>query len=217
MSQPQRKHEATEPRKTNSVCKRRVLLNEGRLSPILGGVFGKMSDVLVAALSYDACVALNRAYSLRASLIKHEAGGAYRAKEHFMLTFIHTKTLRASLYSALYDWLCVHAPHISHKTAINRALEYLILMHMADHNLHAGEIRELTGTESVYVTLAKLRKSGLIDLGGYVQCRIVKDGKVLKRARCYVLTQKGKTLVSLACDVMERKESTLRSMLLNKS
>lgn len=193
---------------------KRVLLNSGDISPLLGIGLTSIGDE-VKLLSYGACVRINTAVSSACAAAAFRAGGAYKTTEHFIYSYHLGKAgIKKILHAELLPWLMQYAKFCAHITSFGRTVEYAIFLYLADHALNTEEIKLLTGTTSVNVSLAKMRKSGLIELGGYVIHPNATNKK--KRVRSYVLTANGRKLVELVCNALERKENTYKSILFTK-
>lgn len=189
--------------------KKRVFTIDGRLSPLLSRFFSYLPLSFIQGLTYGACVELNKAYYLAAGQVKIERG--YTRDEHLKWSYLLSKGgMRKKMHEHLHPWLLYNAHHVQHIGSFYRCVEYLFLFHLSDHSLNTYEVRELTGTTSVFITIAKLRKAGLIAISGKVNI-ITTEGP--KRVTSYVLTDNGVKLVNLALDFLERKENGLRASL----
>lgn len=189
--------------------KKRVILSEGRVSPRLCRLFSYLPITFIERLSYGACVELNGAYAKAAGQEKQERG--YTRDEHLKWTLILAKEgVHKAMHADLLPWLQLHAHYIQHISAFYRVMRYLFIIHLADHSINTYELREITGTTSVLVTLSQMRKSDLIGISGNVYV-ITSEGK--KRVTSYCSTDKGRKLVELALDFLERKENGLRASL----
>ena len=192
----------------------RIMLDSGVVSPLLGSCL-TVIDSEVVRLSYGACVRINDTEARLIGNAIKDAGGAYRMQEHFIYSYHLGKAgNRKVLHAELLPWLMQYAKFCAHITSFGRTVEYSMFLYLADHALNTEEIKLLTGTTSVNVSLAKMRKSGLIELGGYVIHPNATNKK--KRVRSYVLTANGRKLVELVCNALERKENTYKSILFNR-
>jgi hypothetical protein len=191
---------------------RRIKLSDGTkssvLSPFLHTVLRGFD---LSVLSYGALVELNKAINSVRSNTEQASGGAYTHTEHFKYSYLLSKHCRRRVYDELLPWLLVNAHEVRHYSSFARALEYCIFLNLSNHPLTTDEVRALTGTNAVYITMSQMMKAGVIGESGKVGTEVVK-GK-LRKAMTFVLTKKGKTLVRLACESFERQENALRSML----
>lgn len=188
---------------------RKYVLHSGTVSPVLSPLFSYLSAEFVGALSYGACVDLNRAFSCALADKVEAIGGAYGRDEHLMWSLLLSKSVMGELYRELLPWVQIEAPDIKHNTTFYRAIRYVMLFYLSDHALTYDEVRVATQTKSVFITISSLRRAGLLE-----RAAGIRENGVIRPT--FILTKKGKTFVGLTCDILQRKENSLRAVLITK-